>query len=69
MVLADPGLLERVVANLVDNAHPPRLGRVSRRDPSQLHRDSRGFCRRRPRARVSEEIDWDRMFVPFQRLR
>jgi K+-sensing histidine kinase KdpD len=67
MVLADPGLLERVVANLADNAH----------------RYASPAARIEVRARCSEafveisvvdegpgvqETDWARMFVPFQRL-
>lgn len=67
LVLADPGLLERVVANLVDNAL--RYAPVG--DPVQV------------RAEAGEQVvriqvtdhgpgvpaeQWSRMFVPFQRL-
>jgi K+-sensing histidine kinase KdpD len=68
MVLADPGLLERVMANLVDNAvrHEPPGGRVSidtvKVDDNHI--------------RVSvidhgaglAEANWDTMFAPFQRF-
>ena len=65
-VLADPGLLERVVANLVDNAarHAPdgpvdvRTGAVAGR--VELHVVDRG-----PGVRPA---DRDRVFAPFQRL-
>jgi K+-sensing histidine kinase KdpD len=67
MVFADPGLLERVVANLAENAHRY----ASPGSPVEV------------RARCTEavvevavvdqgpgvqELDWARMFVPFQRL-
>jgi two-component system, OmpR family, sensor histidine kinase KdpD len=67
MAYADAGLLERVVANLVDNAHrhSPASSPVevsARVGPTDV--------------RVAvvdhgpgvQEADWDRIFVPFQRL-
>jgi two-component system sensor histidine kinase KdpD len=66
LVLADPGLLEQVIVNLVRNAQeadrtwPVRLtGRVHG-DRSELTVIDRG-----PGV---PEADWDTMFLPFQRL-
>jgi K+-sensing histidine kinase KdpD len=67
MVLADPGLLERVVANLADNAHRY----ASPGSPIEV----RAGCTETAVA-ISvvdqgpgvQETDWARMFVPFQRL-
>jgi len=67
LVLADPGLLERVVANLVDNA----LRYAPRDVPVRLVADVRGdglalaVVDRGPGV---PEGDWPRLFVPFQRL-
>ena len=67
LVLVDPGLLERVVANLVENAvrYSPPDGRVrvgarsdGRRVLLQVVDHGPGVPRER----------WGRMFVPFQRL-
>jgi len=67
LAFADPGLLERVVANLIDNAQrfsPPDI-------PVRVEADDTGD---RVRVRVVDsgpgvpESDWERMFAPFQRL-
>lgn len=67
LVLADPGLLERVVANLVDNAlryappdEPVRIVACVRGDELALAVVDHG-------PGVPEE-DWPRLFVPFHRL-
>ena len=72
LVLADPGLLERVVANLVDNAcrfsRPTRPVQVRAEAPSQAAPAVRAG-RRRPRARASRRSRPGRAcFCPFQRL-
>jgi K+-sensing histidine kinase KdpD len=67
MVLADPGLLERVIANLVDNAlrHEPPDGRV---------RIEAGCAGDGVRLAVVDhgpglpEDHWDDVFAPFQRF-
>jgi K+-sensing histidine kinase KdpD len=67
LVVADPGLLERVIANLVDNACrfspdgvPVRIDAVSRDGNVGLSVADSG-----PGV---PEADWDRIFAPFQRL-
>ncbi|MBV9139808.1 MAG: sensor histidine kinase KdpD [Pseudonocardiales bacterium] len=66
-VLADPVLLERVIANLVANAlrysppqHPPVLTASTLADRVELRVVDRGPG--------IPEADWDRVFAPFQRL-
>jgi K+-sensing histidine kinase KdpD len=68
LVRADPGLLERVVANLFDNARrfsPPGI-------PVQVHADPPSA--NRVRLHVTDhgpgiaKSQWDGMFTPFQRL-
>ena len=67
LVLADPGLLERVLANLADNAHrhaPPgttvEVKAQATPETVQVTVVDHG-----PGV---EEADWDSIFVPFQRL-
>ena len=67
MLMADPGLLERVVANLVGNAIrysppdlPPRVTGSSLGDRVELRVIDRGPG--------IPQVDLDRVFVPFQRL-
>ncbi len=67
MAVADAGLLERVVANLIDNAHrysPPgaRIAVQAVGDDATVRLAVVDHG-----AGVSE-ADWDRIFVPFQRL-
>ncbi len=67
MAYADAGLLERVIANLLDNAHrhspAERPVEVSARvDPAELRL---AVIDHGPGVR---EEDWARIFVPFQRL-
>jgi len=67
LVLADAGLLERIVANLVDNAHRHAPG------GSQVTIDAEaagGTVRLAviDRGPGVAERDWPRLFVPFQRL-
>jgi two-component system, OmpR family, sensor histidine kinase KdpD len=66
-VLVDPGILERVIANLTANAvryspagSPPMLTASALGDRVELRIADRG-----PGV---PEADWDRIFVPFQRL-
>ena len=66
-VLADPVLLERVIANLITNAlryspprHPPMLTASTLADRIELRVIDRGPG--------IPEADWDRIFAPFQRL-
>jgi two-component system sensor histidine kinase KdpD len=66
-VLADPGILERIIVNLTSNAlryspagDPPMLAASSLGDRAELRVIDRG-----PGV---PEADWDRIFVPFQRL-
>jgi K+-sensing histidine kinase KdpD len=67
LVIADPGLLERVIANLVDNARRFAPAGV----PVRVTATSDGET-----ARISvvdsgpgvPAADWERMFTPFQRL-
>jgi K+-sensing histidine kinase KdpD len=67
MVLADPGLLERVVANLADNANrhssPGSTVEVRARCTDRLVEIA--VIDQGPGV---QETDWARMFVPFQRL-
>ena len=69
LVLADPALLERVVANLLDNArrHAPAggAGGRSRPTPADEHRAADAWSTTGPGV---AEADRDRMFAPFQRL-
>jgi K+-sensing histidine kinase KdpD len=69
LVLADPGLLDRVVANLVDNARrfaPPGTKVHVLADHDHDHG--------RIRLRIVDsgpgipQTDWERIFAPFQRL-
>ena len=66
-LLADPGLLERILANLLSNAlrhsppdRPPRVFATSTGDRIELRVADAG-----PGV---PENEWDRIFVPFQRL-
>jgi K+-sensing histidine kinase KdpD len=67
LVLADPGLLERVVANLADNAHrhaPP--GTTVEVQAQATPEDVQvAVVDHGPGV---DEADWDSIFVPFQRL-
>jgi K+-sensing histidine kinase KdpD len=67
MVLADAGLLERVVANLAENAHryaaPGSLVEVRARCTDKVVEVA--VIDQGPGV---QETDWARMFVPFQRL-
>jgi K+-sensing histidine kinase KdpD len=71
LVIADPGLLERAIANLVDNARrysPPGLPvRVQAACDDQ---DGSGTVRMRvvDSGRGVPQSDWTRIFAPFQRL-
>jgi K+-sensing histidine kinase KdpD len=67
MVAADAGLLERIVANLVDNAHrhappgsPVTIDAQTDAETVKLTIVDQG--------RGVAETEWARMFVPFQRL-
>jgi K+-sensing histidine kinase KdpD len=67
LVLADPGLLERVLANLADNAHrhappgtPVEVRAQATPETVQVTVVDHG-----PGV---DEADWDSIFVPFQRL-
>ena len=66
-VVADPGLLERAVANVVENALAHGRGGRRVRVDCRRRRRRRRPARRRSRPRCSRELR-DRMFVPFQRL-
>jgi K+-sensing histidine kinase KdpD len=82
LVLADAGLLERVVANLVDNARrfsPPDVPvRVHADLPDAVDEPDRGATGGAAAASVRLRVidhghgippsQWDSMFVPFQRL-
>jgi len=67
MVLADAGLLERVLANLADNAqrHAPPGSRVEIRARQTTTTVEVSVVDHGPGV---EEPDWARMFAPFQRL-
>lgn len=68
LVVADPGLLERVVANLVDNARkfsPP--GQQVQVEAEMLD-DGRISLRVIDHGPGVPEDEWTRMFAPFQRL-
>lgn len=66
-VLADAGLLQRVVANLADNAQRhARPGTSVCLDAGTV--DDRVALRVVDHGPGVREADWDRMFVPFQRL-
>jgi two-component system sensor histidine kinase KdpD len=65
--LADPGLLERVIANLVDNARrfspigePVRVAATAGDGSARISVVDSG-----PGVPAA---DWDRIFTPFQRL-
>jgi K+-sensing histidine kinase KdpD len=67
MVLADAGLLERVVANLADNAHR----HASPGAPVEIrahYTDTVVEVAVIDQGPGVQETDWARMFVPFQRL-
>jgi K+-sensing histidine kinase KdpD len=67
MVLADPGLLERVVANLADNAHR----HASSGSPVEIgarYSDTVVEVTVVDQGPGVQEADWPRMFIPFQRL-
>ncbi|HEV7653474.1 MAG TPA: DUF4118 domain-containing protein [Mycobacteriales bacterium] len=66
-VMADPGLLERILVNVAANAvrhspanDPPRITGSAHRDRVEVRVIDFG--------RGVPESDWDRIFVPFQRL-
>jgi two-component system sensor histidine kinase KdpD len=67
MAFADSGLLERVVANLVDNAnrHSPETSPVEVRARVSDHAVQVAVVDHGPGV---QEADWDRIFAPFQRL-
>ena len=67
MAYADAGLLERVVANLVDNAHrhSPAGSRVEVRGRAS---DGSVQIAVVDHGTGVSDGDWDKMFVPFQRL-
>ena len=67
-VLADPGLLERVVANLVANALRYSPAGQPAAGHRQRARRPRRAARRRPRARASRRTSSRTVFAPFQRL-
>ena len=66
-LLADAGLLERVLANLVDNAyrHSPSSSPVEVRARIEDHAVQVAVVDHGPGV---QEADWDRIFAPFQRL-
>ena len=67
LVLADPGLLERVVANLADNAcrHAATQSLVEVRAQATDRTVQVSVVDHGPGV---DEADWDSIFVPFQRL-
>jgi K+-sensing histidine kinase KdpD len=67
MVLADPGLLERVVANLADNAHRYAAA-GSRIEVKAVSTETVVEISVVDQGPGVQETDWPRMFVPFQRL-
>jgi K+-sensing histidine kinase KdpD len=66
LVLADAGLLERVVANLADNAHRHAAGTSI--GISAEVTDSTVVIAIVDHGVGIDESDWDRVFVPFQRV-
>ena len=64
-----PGLLERVVANLVDNARAARAGRAAVDVARGGAAATRAAARWSTTGPASTAADWDAMFAPFQRLR
>jgi signal transduction histidine kinase len=66
LVLADPGLLERVIANLVDNARRFSPSGVPVRVTAWA--DDFAYLRVADSGPGVPDADWDRMFTPFQRL-
>jgi K+-sensing histidine kinase KdpD len=67
LALADPGLLERVLANLVDNAHRHASARPSVEVRAQATATAVEVMVVDHGPGVPES-EWDRIFVPFQRL-
>jgi K+-sensing histidine kinase KdpD len=67
MVLADAGLLERVIANLADNAHR-YASPGSRVEVRASCTDTVVEISVVDQGPGVQETDWPRMFVPFQRL-
>lgn len=68
LVVADPGLLERVLVNLVDNAQrfsPPGKAVVV---TAEVHDSGSVALRVADHGPGVPEGRWDRLFVPFQRL-
>jgi two-component system, OmpR family, sensor histidine kinase KdpD len=72
LALADPGLLERVIANLVTNARRHATAGTPIRIDANGHRADADADAVRLRVVDSgpgvPDVDWQRMFVPFQRL-
>ena len=67
LVLADPGLLERVVANLADNAHRHATPGTTVEVQAQATPEDVQVAVVDHGPGV-DEADWDSIFVPFQRL-
>ena len=67
-VLADPGLLERVIANLVAQRAAATPARPAAAADRQRARRPGRAAGGRPRARASRPRTGTRMFAPFQRL-